>query len=390
MNRFAVAGWVVCAVCFQFLQGAAWGAERSVADSLRVEKSEKGKKNQARIDETLSMVLWEPYAPEQQVDEFKRYISEKYQKNITVSVKYVFSPNEFYDGVRAGRVDIISPSHNLIQDSRFDFIKKGLVIPLDQNRLGNLRGVEQRFLNNTFVRHNEKLYGVPFATGLYSLLYRKSAFSSPPESWNILWDPRYRKRYAISREFYESNLYVTALASGIPPNQMMEVQELNTQGFRDKLKELLHNALYWQGVPHEADVHDAVLTTAWGFSHSVHPDRNQEWLFAFPREGVTMWTDYLLVSRAVKRSPFAKTLAYEWLNFVISPQFQRAVTINRLNCYSAVPAAYDVAPAIRISEKEKRYFEEKSVYWPVLNTRNRNGLKLLYDQSAAGTAGQAN
>lgn len=332
------------------------------------------------FDETLTMDVWDPYAPDWTVAEFKKYIKRKYKKNINVVVKYVFSPNEFFDRVRANQTDIISPSHNLIQDDRFHFIKKRLVIPIDKRLIPNIKGVEPQFLNNEFITDGGILYGVPFAAGTYSLLYRKSAFKNPPESWSVLWDPQYRGRYAISKEFYESNIYITALALGFPKEKISEVDILKTQKFRKRLKSLLKYANYWKGIPHDEEVKTSVLTTAWGFSHSVHDDKKKEWGFAFPKEGLTLWTDYLLVTRAVNRSPFAKTLAMEWLNFILSPEFQSRVTIMQMRCYSAVPEAYNYGGSVtKVDPTEKKFLFKNALYWPVLTARNRNGLKYIYD-----------
>jgi len=331
------------------------------------------------VAETLTVDVWEPYAPDWAVQEFKELIKKKYSKDIEVVVKYVYSPNEFYDRVRANATDIISPSHNLVRDDRFDFIKKELVIPVDKKIVANIRGVESRFLKNKAVVEKGKLMGTPFATGAYSLLYKKSHFKKPPDSWKILWDPRYRGRYAISKDFYESNIYITALAMGLPASKMADMDSLNKEDFKNRLATLQRYANYWQGVPHDNEVSESVLTTAWGVSHSVHNDKNQEWAFAFPKEGITLWTDYLMVTKAVLRSPFAKTLAMEWLNYTLTPEFQRRLVIDRLKCYSAVPEAY--GKDRHIDPIEKKFLFEKAIYWPVLTARNRNGMKFLYDQA---------
>lgn len=334
------------------------------------------------LAETLTMDVWEPYAPEWTVKEFKRYIKKKYKKDINVVVKYVYSPNDFYDRVRADQTDIISPSHNLIHDDRFDFIAKDLVIPVDRKMIPNLRGVEPLFVNNEFIVDQGRLFGVPFASGAYSLLYRKTQFKKAPDSWSVFWDPQYRGRYSISKEFYESNIYITALSMGIPLDKVSEINALKTKEFEERLTNLLQHAKYWQGVPKDRDVEKSVLTTAWGFSYSVHNDKVKQWKFAFPKEGVTLWTDYLLVTRAVKRSKFAEAVAMEWLNFVLSPNFQRKVTVDLLKCYSAVPKAYELPGLIpvHIDAKEKEYFFKHAIFWPKLTARQRNGMKLIYDR----------
>lgn len=336
----------------------------------------------ALASETLTMDVWEPYAPEWAVADFKKFIKQKYNKEIKVVVNYVYSPNDFFDRVRGNETDIISPSHNLIHDDRFSFIQKKLVIPVNKKLLPHLKEVEDSFINNDFIVDKNLLYGVPFASGAYSLLYKKAYFKTAPDSWKILWDSRYRQQFAISKEFYESNIYITALSLGIPKDKIADVESLKSEAFSKRLKQLLKNATYWQGVPHDKEVEKSVLTTAWGFSHSVHDDPKKEWVFAFPKEGITMWTDYLLVTRAVKRSAFAETLAMEWLNFSLSPEFQRRLVIDQLKCYSAVPGAYvaEGYKPLTVAPKEKEFLFKNAIYWPTLSARNRNGMKLIYDR----------
>jgi len=331
------------------------------------------------VAETLTLDVWENYAPEWAVLEFKNFIKKKYKKDIEVVVKHVFSPNEFFDRVRSNETDIISPSHNLIRDDRFNFIGKDLVIPVDKKIVQNVRRVETKFLENEAVVEKGVLMGVPFATGAYSLLYKKSHFKKPPDSWKILWDPRYRGRYAISKTFYESNIYITALAMGVPSSKMADLDTLNNDKFKNRLATLQRHANYWQGVPHDEDVKDSVLTTAWGISYSVHDDKKKEWTFAYPKEGITVWTDYLMVTKAVRRSEFAKTLAMEWLNFTLEPHYQRKVVIELWKCYSAVPEAY--GKDRHVLPEEKMFLLKNAIYWPVLTARNRNGMKFIYDQA---------
>ena len=49
---------------------------------------------------------------------------------------------------------------------------------------------------------NGQIYGVPFMWGPNPLLYDTTAFPKPPDSWTILWDPKYRgKDFSLGRAF---------------------------------------------------------------------------------------------------------------------------------------------------------------------------------------------
>lgn len=332
-------------------------------------------------DETLHIDVWTSYAPEEAINNFKQYILKKYKKNIQVESRVVLTPDEFFDRVRSGKTDIFSPSHNFLKDERTEFIKHNLVLPISIKEVPNLALVESRYITNSFVTENKKLYGVPAAAGGYSLLYNKDLIKVAPTSWNILWDPKYKNKYAISKGFYEANMYITALALGFDPKDISNLNKINTPQFKAKLKTLLSHARFWDGAPKKKDLEGLMFTTAWGITGSVKDDNERQWVFSFPKEGITFWTDYLSVTTAVDRNAFAKQLAFEWLDMVLSKQYQAKYITEKSKYLSPTP---DAIPhkffAGNLSNKEAlNYLSTKSIYWPIISTRTRNGLKFIYD-----------
>lgn len=343
-------------------------------------QSQRELENTCHYDEVLKMDVWTSYAPPFAIREFKAYIREKYKKNIDVQVLRVLSPDEFYDRVRAGISDIISPSHNFMKDERTQFITKKLIIPVDRSLTPNLAEVYPMYINNEFVTEDGKLYGVPLAAGGYSLLYNKDHFKKPPTSWNVLWDPKYKKRYSLSKDYYEANIYITALALGYKGAQIHDINLINTPKFKRKLRQLLENANYWEGAPKDADLKNSVLTLTWGLSHAVNDDVAKKWKFAFLDEGVSFWTDYLSVTRNVERNPLIKAVAMEWLNFVNGKEFQEKVIVQQKRYLSPLMMKPDSKESLSQNKAEVNYLVSKSIYWPILSVRDRNGLKSVYDQ----------
>lgn len=360
-----------CAFLFAFLILAPQAWSQSKQNEIQLERT-------CHYDEVLTMDVWTSYAPAEAVQNFKKYISNKYQKNIDIHVRRVLEPDEFFDRVRAGLTDIISPSHNFFKDVRTNFIKNEMILPLNEHDIPNLKNVNTKYITNDFVTEDKKLYGVPLAAGGYSLLYDKTHFRTPPTSWEILWEPEYKKRYALSKDFYEANIYITALALGVVADKVSDINIVATPKFRAKLRQLLENAVFWEGAPKETDLKDVVLTTAWGVSHSVNPDNEKKWQLAFTKEGVTFWTDYLAVTKNVERSPFAKTLAMEWFNYVLSQEYQKIAVIPKK--YLS-PLSLSVLPrSAVVNRSEAQFLYDHSIYWPILSVRNRNGLKVIYDE----------
>jgi spermidine/putrescine transport system substrate-binding protein len=333
-------------------------------------------------DETLRVDVWTSYAPIEAINDFKKIILKKYNKNINVEARVVLTPDEFFDRVRSGQTDIFSPSHNFLKDERTEFIKHNLVLPISIEEVPNLALVESRYITNSFVTENKKLYGIPAAAGGYSLLYNKDLIKTAPTSWNVLWDPKYKNKYALSKGFYEANIYITGLALGFKPEDLSNISKIDTPQFKSKLKALLTNARFWDGAPKMKDLEGVVFTTAWGVTGSVKDDVDNKWIFSFPQEGVTFWTDYLSVTTAVNRNPFARKLAFEWLDMVLSKSYQTKYITEKSKYLSPTPSAisHKVFAGKLSNEEALKYLNTKSVYWPIISTRTRNGLKYIYDK----------
>ncbi|KYG61616.1 hypothetical protein AZI86_18095 [Bdellovibrio bacteriovorus] len=329
-------------------------------------------------DEVLTMDVWTSYGPSAPINEFKDFIRKKYGKNVDLHVRRTLKPEDFYDRVRAGISDIISPSHNFLKDERTHFIKNNLIIPIDPEIVTNLKDVQTHFIENDFVTSKGKLYGVPLAAGPYGLLYNVDQIATAPTSWNILWAPEMKGRYSLSLDFYEANIYLTALAMGYKNDQLHDISLLNTKKFRLKLTQLLTNANFWQGTPHSDALKKSVLTTSWGLSTSISGPDAQKWRMAQPKEGVSMWVDYLAVTKNVRRNPFATTLAMEWANFVLGKSFQQTILEKKY----LSPLKISSLPSMEL-ESDIKYLSDQRAYWPVLTVRERNGLKLMYDQILA-------
>ena len=329
-------------------------------------------------DEVLTMDVWASYGPPGPITEFKDYIRKKYGKNVDLHVRRTLKPEDFYDRVRAGISDIISPSHNFFKDERTHFIKNNLIVPIDPEIVTNLKDVQTQFIENEFVTSKGQLYGVPLAAGAYSLLYNTEQIPTPPKSWDVLWAPEMKGRYSLSLDFYEANIYLTALAMGYKNDQLHDISLLNAPKFRQKLKHLLANANFWQGTPSSEALKKSVLSTAWGLSTSISGNDASQWRMAHTKEGVSMWVDYLAVTKNVRRNPFATTLAMEWANFVLGKSFQQTVLDKKY----LSPLKMTSLPSMHL-ESDIRYLSDQRTYWPVLTVRERNGLKLIYDQILA-------
>lgn len=339
--------------------------------------------------EVLKLLVWEGYAPPDKVKMFEEQMSKKHGKavHIDVSTK-VSDPKEFFDAIRTeeGGVHIISPSHNLLKDERFHYIQKKLILEIDPKNIPNYKNLLPTLSQPEYMTEAGKTYGVPFAHGPYGIAYNTKYFDKAPDSIAILWDEKYKGRFCLSSDYYEANVFLTAMAMGKKGDAISDFDKLmNDTEFNDKLHTLAHNAKsFWTGVDKPEDLQGLSLGASWGFSLGELAKKGETWKMMEPKEGYSGWVDNFVISKNVEKNPFLKTIAEEWLNFVISPEYQTDVVVRGL---SSDPVNTEAAKLMTKEEIERHhmnnpeYFSKNRVLWPVMSTRNRNGLKLLWQNA---------
>ncbi len=285
-----------------------------------------------------------------------------------------------------GDAHIVSPAHNIIKDERFNYIRKKLALALRMDNIPNYRDILEPLQNAEYISVDDRVYGVPLAHGPYGLAYNTKYFKTPPESWNILWDKKYIGKYTISKDYYEVNCYITAMKLGYSANQYYSFDFLKSSDiFRRRLKQLAKNShSFWTGVDSANDLRGMALATTWGFSLSALAKEGEVWKIASPREGTTGWVDNFIVNNQLKNDPFLRRVAEEWMNYILSPEFQAEVVVRQLGCDPVNIKTRQLLTPQEIKKHhldEADYFIKHRILWPTLSQRHRNGMSLLWKQA---------
>ncbi|ODN43548.1 ABC transporter substrate-binding protein [Piscirickettsia litoralis] len=146
-----------------------------------------------------------------------------------MKVNYISNPEDFFHALKRKKVDLIAPTHNLLKDERYKMIKNQLLLPIDLNNVPNYKNLEVKIKNIKYNKDQDKIYSIPFIYGYYGLAYNKRYIESPPQSWLSLWNSKQKKQYAISKDYYEVNIYITALSLGYRGNQIHSYDTLNNK-----------------------------------------------------------------------------------------------------------------------------------------------------------------
>jgi spermidine/putrescine-binding protein len=332
--------------------------------------------------QVLRLLVWEGYAPETQRQKFRKLISEKYSIDVILKVNYIVDAEDGFAALRLKKADIVSPAHNRINDKRFKMIDSGLLLPLNLDNLPNYRQLNPSFKYSKHLVKDGVHYGLPFAWGPYGLVYNTAYFDEPPQSWNILWDPKYKGQYSVA-DYGEINVYLTALAMGYDKKALSDFDQLNNKAFQAKLTSLIANAKsLWEGVDTADDLIQNKLASSWGFSLPELKKRGEIWKWTYPKEGVPGWIDNHVLSQELANKPELKRIAEEWINFTISTEFQNSVLVEALGTNPV-----NMMTVEKATETQKRGFyatslsESKAliVLMPQLDRRTRNGIDNIWN-----------
>lgn len=334
---------------------------------------------------TLRMMVWDGYAPIEAQRNFQRLIKQKYDIDLLFQIESAFNPDEYFNTIRAGEVDIISPAHNIPKDSRYNLTNNGLTLPINLENVPNYAKLIPDLARQQWAMNKGQVYAVPIVQGFYSLAYNSKIIQEPPTSWSILWDPQYEGRYSVNLDYYELNVYIAVLALGERKEDIFHYDTIKGTLLEERLHYLAKMAgRFWRGYDRPENYEDVALTTTWRFTFPKEITAFSDWRIAEPKEG-TPWTiDTIMLSNSLKDNGLKKTIAELWINFLLEPENQLSIFANKLGTCPVTVEAWDIytQQVLDTSERERLFrLFNNIIPWQILETRDRNAFHLLWQEA---------
>ncbi len=333
---------------------------------------------------TLRLLIWEGYAPEELRTKFIALVKEQYDVDLNLEVSFVNANDDFFPALRDGKVDLISPSHPIPKDARWKLIDRNLVLPINLDNIPNYVNLLPSLQKADYCTLDGKVYAVPHVRGPYGLAYNTGQVKAEPKSWNVLWDPKFKGKYTLGQDAYVHNVSITALAMGHERDDINNYKKLNTVEVQAKLGELAANSAHmWQGVDDAKTLKGLSLAVVWGFSIPALADQGEVWKIAEPLEGTTGWVDNFMISYTLEDKPKLKRIAEAWLDYVLSDDYQR-YTVRGLACAPVTSNAAELFTENEVQAlhlNDPSHFEKNRILWKILDKKDRNGLKRLWDKA---------
>ncbi len=268
---------------------------------------------------TLSLLVWEGYADPSFVHSFEE------SHHCKVSASYMGSSDELVAKLRGGSAsnyDVISPS----SDVATMIASSNLAMPLDLSQLPSYQQLSPRLRSLPLVRINGNVYGVPFTWGPNPLLYDTTVFPKPPDSWAILWDPKYRGKISVWDEL--STLYLAAQLLGYDrpdPGHLYNLSDDELEKVKQKLLELKPSVrkIWTTGgeLTNLFENHEIVAAMGWPLMTNQLRQAHFPIGETIPKENTTGWIDHLMITAASEH----KHLAGQFLEYMIEAKTQKQV-----------------------------------------------------------------
>jgi putative spermidine/putrescine transport system substrate-binding protein/spermidine/putrescine transport system substrate-binding protein len=274
----------------------------------------------AKKTPTLNLLVWEGYADPSFVHTFEE------QNHCKISASYMGSSDELVAKLRggsAGNYDVISPS----SDVATMISKAGLAAPLDLARIPSYGQLTPKLTSLPLVKSEGVTFGVPFMWGPNPLLYDTTAFPQTPDTWKVLWDPRYRGKISVWDDL--STVYLAAQVLGYDkpdPDQIYNLSDEQLEAVKKKLLELKPNVRKMWSTGGELtnlfQNHEVIAGMGWPLMTNQLRKLNFPIGETIPKENTTGWIDHLMITAGSDN----KELAYKFLEFMIQAETQKKVT----------------------------------------------------------------
>jgi len=295
----------------------------------------------------VSIVAWPGYIERGETDPAYDWVTQfEADTGCKVTVKSAATSDEMVALMNEGGFDLVTASG----DASNRLIAGGKVQPVNTNLIPSWSTVDERLQNAPWHTVDGVHYGVPYQWGPNVLMYNTNAFSTPPDSWNVVFEEQTFSDGQSNKgrvQAYDGPIYIADAALYLmatrPELGISDPYELNRDQFNAALdllrgqRELINR--YWHDAFIQMDDfknEGVVASGSWPFQVNLLAFEGQPIASVFPKEGVTGWADTTMMHVEAPHP----NCAYKWLEWSLNPKLQGDLAAW-FGSVPAVPAACD-------------------------------------------------
>ncbi|HEX2056712.1 MAG TPA: spermidine/putrescine ABC transporter substrate-binding protein [Nitrospiraceae bacterium] len=295
------------------------GAAFSLACSQQPDSGTNGPER-AGSRSTLHYFTWSDYVGQDILEEFER------REQVRVVVDVFSSNEELLAKLQSGATgyDVAVPSDFMVAIA----MQLGLLEELDHAAIPNAGRLAPHLQALSF--DPSQRYSVPYLWGTAGIGYDSDVIETPPDSWAILWDRRYKGRISMlndQREVFGATLRWMGHSLNSTEGAVIEAAKAKLMEQKPLVK--TYTSDHYDQLLATGEV---VLAHGWGGPIARAMRERPSIRYVVPKEGGTIWADCLVVLKTAQH----KELAMRFINYLLEPGVA-ARTSERL-LFAAAPA----------------------------------------------------
>ncbi len=262
------------------------------------------------LEKELNIYSWSDYIAEDTIPNFEKEFGVK------VTYDTYESNEEMVAKLQAGAsgYDIVVPSNYIVPV----MTALNLVFPTNKKYIPNLTNLAPTFADPVF--DPGLTYSVPYQWGTTGFAYRTDKITTPPDSWAIFQDPKYKGKMTQMddmRDVVGSWLRFKGHSlNSIDPAELAEAKA-DALIAKKNLKAYISAPVKGQLI--SGDVWIAQL---WNGDTTQAKSEQPALGYVLPKEGCNIWTDSLMVTAGAQH----KRAAHEFINYILRPDVGASVS----------------------------------------------------------------
>lgn len=238
-------------------------------------------------------------------------VIEQFEEETGINIKYeeYESPEEMYTKYKAGAIhyDLICTSDYMVEK----LINEGEVLELDYDNIPLVSNLDKKYFEYAQSFDPENKYSIPYFFGTLGILYDSTKVdASEVDSWDVLWDPKYKGSIIMENSVRDSFApALRRLGYSINSTNEEELEEALTM-LCDQ-KELVYSYLV-DASADEMIAGNASMALIYSGEAAYAQDYNENLKYSVPKEGSNMWIDSWFIPKSSQNRENAEL----FLNFL--------------------------------------------------------------------------
>lgn len=229
------------------------------------------------------------------------------QYGIKVNIETFDDMETMYQKVSSGGIkyDVILVSDALMPR----MIEKDLLKELNKDNIPNISQMDESYLNLKIDPGNK--YSVPYMFGTIGLIYNKDVVKEKVDSWDILWNEKYKDRIFMF-DTYRDTMGAALKKLGYSLNSTNKKEIEEAKELLIKQREMVHPIYGVDNGTTMIPVGESDINMIWSGEGLNLQEENPNLVYVVPKEGANFWIDSLCIPKNAENVEGAE----KFINFV--------------------------------------------------------------------------